>query len=171
MATIFRAPRPLRRFGTRGRVLGKGTIATAVFAMAGVATVAQAGVKIDTSSFAMAGVAAEAGAGGSIATSTFAMAGVGADGIVGAGVKSGAFSMAGVASDSLAASAFYVTTLVASGVASISFATELRQITSTNIIQKPVNCVLAGQQTSIRPGRIRGGALRHAFGEPARRRR
>ena len=39
-------------------------------------------------------------------------------------------------------------------------------ITSTDILQKPVNCVLAGDpRNNIRAGRLRGPAMRHAFNE------
>lgn len=38
-------------------------------------------------------------------------------------------------------------------------------ITSTQVLHKPVDYVLAGQQHSFKPGRASGRALSHAFGE------
>lgn len=171
MPTIFRPARPSRRFGYSRYVPGKGAISTAVFSMAGVAADALAGIKIDPSSFAMAGAATEAGTGGSIATATLASAGVGDLSGNGAGVISGTLSASGVGALTLGASAFYVTALTAAGAAASSFVTERKQITSTNILQRPVDCVLAGQQTEFKRGRLSSTAMTHAFGEPRKRRR
>ena len=38
-------------------------------------------------------------------------------------------------------------------------------ITDTDSIQLPVNCVLAGQQNNVRAGRFSGRALKRAFNE------
>ena len=38
-------------------------------------------------------------------------------------------------------------------------------ITSTEHLQKPVDCVLAGQQQDFKRTRLRGVAMSHAFGE------
>ncbi len=38
-------------------------------------------------------------------------------------------------------------------------------ITSTQVLHKPVDYVLAGQQHGSRPTRLAGRALQHAFGE------
>jgi hypothetical protein len=55
--------------------------------------------------------------------------------------------------------------MTASGAAVATFGTELRQIISTNMLQNPVNCVLAGEQVGFKTGRISGRALRRTFGE------
>lgn len=38
-------------------------------------------------------------------------------------------------------------------------------VTSTNTIQLPVDCVLAGQQWDVRSGRVAGRFMKHTFGE------
>lgn len=53
----------------------------------------------------------------------------------------------------------------AAGVATSNFISVIRPYTSTNALQMPVDCVLAGQQDLYKGGRARGRALKHVFGE------
>lgn len=138
-----RRPRPAR--ARHINFVPGSPIATTVGSSAGVATVSGVAVGIFAAVGSSDGAASVTG--------------------VGAGVIAAAGASAGVASVSGVGSGYLVTVGTAAGAATVEGRTELRQIISTNMLQKPVNCVLAGQQVSFKTGRAAGKALRHAFGE------
>lgn len=81
-----------------------------------------------------------------IATGAVSSAGVGSASFVGAGVISGSMSVSGAGAFTPVTTAFNVASFSMPGSAAVSFGTELRQIISRNMLQDPVDCVLAGQQ-------------------------
>jgi hypothetical protein len=116
--------------------------------------------------FAMAGAAGLPATGGSIASSVFASAGAGVLAAVGNGIKDSVFASAGAASVGQTGSPFFAAVFAMAGFSTTFFDKGLGQITSTNIIQKPVDYALAGDQDyPVRRGRAAGRGLKHTFGE------
>lgn len=145
MPTIFRPARPSRRFGTRRRFVPGSSILTTAGAAAGIATVAGVAVAIVSTIGSTSATAAVSG--------------------VGSGVRSLTGTSAGSATVAGQGSGYFVTVGLSAAAATVTGVSELRQITSTNIIQKPVDYALAGDQMTFKSGRARGRALTHAFGE------
>lgn len=144
MATIFRRARPSRRFGGRRGLILSTPIARAAGSAAGIGAAAAVGI----------GIIAAAGQTDGSASVT----------AVGVGIIAAVGSTSGVATDTGIGSGYLVTVGIATGSSSAQGAAELKQIISTNMLQKPVDVVLAGQQTEY-PGRLSRAAARHAFNE------
>ena len=145
MPVIFRPARPSRRVtgGRKGYVPGIGSLRITTGAAAGISTVTGVGVAIKSAIGSTAGAAAVTGAG--------------------VAIKAVVGSAAGIASVSGAASGLQNIVGVAAGVATVTGAKVERVVTSTRIIQKPVDYALAGQQ--LERQRLGKRALHHAFGE------
>lgn len=148
MSTTFRRPRPSRRVtgGRKAYTPGAGSIRTAAGISAGVATVLGVGVAIKSTVGSTAGAASVTAVG--IAIKAFAGTAAGSASVAGGGV--GIRPVIGIAA----------------GAATVVGAKMERAITSTNIMQKPIDYALAGDQDNlVRRGRAAGRALRRAFGE------
>lgn len=145
MPVVFRPARPSRRVtgGRRRFPWSISPIRTTVGVAAGVATASAVGVAIKAFTGTTAGAATVSG--------------------VGVAIKEMAGSAAGAASVSGTGAALMATTGVAAGVATVDGRKLERAITGTNIMQKPVDYALAGQQ--LERQRIGKRALHHAFGE------
>lgn len=111
------------------------------------------------------GAATDSSTGISRATATFSSAGVGSSSLVGAGVIGSALSSSGTATASFDGKSFSVAALSASGVAAVSIAADLHQVISRSMLQDPVDCVLAGEQTEFKKGFAPFNALRGIFNE------
>jgi hypothetical protein len=134
----FRRPR-------RNTVISAPPIRPAVFAMAGTSTVPGVGASRVSAVFSAAGIAALSATGRAIKPTVLSAAGVGTMATVGQPFATGHFSMAGVAA--------------------AAFAKGLGQITSTGVIQKPVDYFLAGDKKSKRGERASVDVLRSIFRE------
>lgn len=94
----------------------------------------------------MEGTAAAAFVGSSRASSVLASSGLGAFAITGRAVKPAVLSASGVAAFSAPGRAMFSSVLTAAGIGSFIGDYNSRIVTSTSIIQKPVDYALAGQQ-------------------------
>jgi hypothetical protein len=152
-----------------GNLFGEVLVASFKYAGAvsaiGSAAASFVGVNVNSGALSSAGSSSVADAGAATAAGTASIAGVASLSLVGAGVLSGALAINGQAVLSPFGFPVLVGVLAVSGQASQEIRAELRQIISTNMLQNPVNCVLAGEQVSFKTGRAAGKALRHAFGE------
>jgi hypothetical protein len=116
--------------------------------------------------FAMSGTATVPGVGASIASAVFAISGAATCSAAGVGIRSSVLAAAGAAAVAHVGQSYFTSVFTMAGLSSASFVKGLGQITSTNIIQKPVDYALAGEQDSpVRRGRAAGRGLRHTFGE------
>lgn len=146
MATFFRPSLRASFFRSGYRFRPSSTpIKTVVATAAGVATVSGVGRAVAIATGTTAGVATVTGVGRAIKTATFSIAGAATTAGVGATLRPAAG--------------------VSAGVATVTGVAIRRQVISTNMLQKPVNCVLAGEQITFKGGRARGRQLTHAFGE------
>lgn len=145
MATIFRPARPSRRVtgGRKAYVPGAGSIRSTTGTAAGIATVSGVGVAIITAIGLTDGAASVNGVGVGINIAVGTAAGTS----TASGVGTGIISSVGVAAGATTASGVY----------------DSRAITSTRVINKPVDYVLAGQQ--VKRQRLSNKQARHAFGE------
>jgi len=145
MPTVFRPARPSRRV-TGGRKLylpGAGPIRTTAGASAGVATVAGVGIAIKAAIGSTAGAATVNG--------------------VAVAIKAFAGNAAGVASVSANGAGVIPAVGIGAGIAVVDGRKLEKAITSTRIIQKPVDYALAGDQFEKK--RLGKRALQHAFNE------
>ena len=145
MATIFRPPFIARRLARPKTWIPGSPILSTVGSAAGIATAAAVGAAIIAAVGSTAGAAAVAAVGHTIKPAVGSTAGVAVAAAVGANVR----PAVGLAVGSSTASAF----------------SENLHIISTRMIQKPVDYVLAGDQREFRQGRLRRGAMKHAFSE------
>lgn len=145
MATIFRPARPSRRVtgGRKAYVPGAGSVRSAAGSAAGLATVVGVGITIKTAIGSTAGAASVNGVGGAI----FTAVGTASAGATVAANGAGVIGAVGVSA----------------GSADVDGRKLERAITSTRIIQKPVDYALAGDQFDRK--RLGKRALQHAFGE------
>lgn len=145
MPVIFRPARPSRRVtgGRKAYIHGAGALRIAVGVSAGVATATAVGVAIKSAVGSTAGAASVNGIAFARTTAVGASAGSAAVAANGAGVIGGAG--------------------ICAGAAVVDGRKLERAITSTRIIQKPVDYALAGQQLDNQ--RLGKRALQHAFGE------
>ena len=145
MPVIFRPARPSRRVtgGFKRYLPGAGSIRAAAGSAAGVATVTGVGVAIVSVVGSTAGAASVNG--------------------VGVAIKEFAGSAAGIASVAGIGGGLQNIVGVAAGVATVTGAKVERAVTSTRIIQKPVDYALAGDQFDRK--RLGRRALQHAFNE------
>ncbi len=146
MPTFFRRQTP-RGVGSKRprRFFISSPIATTVGSAAG------------TSSALAVGVAIIAAVGTTGGTATV-------NGII-SGLITGIGAAAGSASGDAVGSGFRVAIGAAAGSSDVHGIAELRQVTSTNILQKPVDCVMAGDQKEFKSGRAHRRALRGIFRE------
>lgn len=145
MPIFFRPARPSRRVtgGFRRGVPGAGSLRITAGSAAGVATASAVGIGIKTAVGSTAGAASVNGVGLSI--------------FIGVGSAAGSTSVASVGSGLRALVG------IAAGAATVDGRKLEKAITSTSIIQKPVDYALAGDQMERK--RLAGRAMRHAFGE------
>lgn len=145
MSFVFRPARPSRRVvgGFKRYLPGAGSIRTTAGAVAGAATATAVGVAIKAAIGSTAGAATVNG----VAVAIKAFAGASAGQAVITGTGGGLQSLVGVSA----------------GIATVDGRKLERGITGTNVLQKPIDYTLAGDNNERK--RLRGRALAHAFGE------
>lgn len=145
MPVVFRPARPSRRVtgGRKAYIHGAGALRIATGVAAGTATVTGVGIAIKTAIGSTAGAASVNGIAFARTTAVGAAAGSASVAANGAGV----IGAAGICA----------------GAAVVDGRKLEKAITSTRIIQKPVDYALAGQQLDNK--RLGNRALRHAFNE------
>lgn len=116
----------------------------------GSASVSMAGVTIAATTLSAAGSASVSEAGGGIPAASMAAAGLATASFAGSGVLTGVLSASGSASTSLVGAKVLAGVLSVSGQATASFAAELKQIISTNMIQKPIDYYIV--DSTAQPG-------------------
>lgn len=146
MPRFFRPSRPAKRlYGQHRFIPSAGPLRSTVGVAAGDATTVAVGVAVFASVGSTEGAAGVSGVGVSVKAFVGVATGAAEGSTPGVGVK--------------------LIVGVASGVAEVSGIADRRHYTSNQVLNLPVDCVLAGQQVSFKNGRAAGRALRHAFGE------
>lgn len=111
------------------------------------------------------GAATVSGIGSSTASSVGSSAGSATVTSVGAGVIASVGSSAGVATVTAVGKPFFAAVGTAAGSSDVTGVAIILPFTSRNVLQDPVDCVLAGQQREFRKGSANFGALRRIFRE------
>lgn len=143
----------------------KSGIFSAALTAAGIGAAAFTGQTIIPGVLTAAGAATESAAGVPVGVATNTSSGVGTASFVGSGILTGVLSSSGLASSSLVGVGVGQGVFSSSGIGSAQFGTEFRQIISRNILQNPVDCVLAGQQEEFKKGRASIAVLKRIFRE------